>query len=177
MKPMMYSGLLSDAVDEGLSKLGELPKRAVYEALETDFSMRKKDIPTRFTEFSSILLGNIGPSARPVLEYIVDRFSTDLRTKSLASIDLDESIKRVDMVLKGSINLPNDIDRSSGVGPAQFKHKAAKTTHASLPKVPRPESEQTAESGTPSSGHQSTRRKGVLERTGNRPYAKANSEA
>jgi hypothetical protein len=113
MKPMMYSGLLSDAVDDGLNKLGQLPKKAIYEALETDFSMPKKDIPTRFTEFSSILLGSIGPTARPLLEYIVDRFSTGLPTESLSSIDLDESIKRVDMILKGSINLPNDIDHSS----------------------------------------------------------------
>jgi len=175
MKPMMYSGLLADAVDEGLGKLGQLPKKAIYEALETNFSMQKKDIPTRFTEFSSILLGSIGPSARPVLEYIVDRFSTGLPTESLPSIDLDESIKRVDMILKGSINLPNDIDHSSGVGSVQFKHKAAKTIHESLPEVSRAESKQTTESGTPPSGHQSTRKE-VPERTGNRPYAKANSE-
>jgi hypothetical protein len=174
MKPMRYSGLLSDAVDEGLSKLGQLPRKAIYEALETDFSMPKKDIPTRFTEFSSILLGSIGPSAKPVLEYIVDRFSTGVPTESMPSIDLDESIKRVDMILKGSINLPNDIDHSSGVGSVQFKHKAA--IHASLPEVPRAESRQTTESGTPPSGHQSTRKE-VLVRKGNRPYAKANSEA
>ena len=109
---MRYSGLLSNAVDEGLSKLGQLPKKAIYEALETDFSMPKKDIPTRFTEFSSILLGNIGPSARPLLEYIVDRFSTGLPTETLPSIDLDESIKRVDMILKRSINLPDDSETS-----------------------------------------------------------------
>jgi hypothetical protein len=158
---MRYSGLLSDAVDDGLSKLGQLPKKAIYEALETDFSMRKKDIPTRFTEFSSILLGNIGPSARPVLEYIVDRFSTGLPTESLSSIDLDESIKRVDMILKGSINLPNNIHRSSTVRRVQFKHKAAKTIHASLRNVPRSESKQTSESDTSPSGHQSTRKGGL----------------
>ena len=109
MESLMYTELLSDAVDEGLSKLGQLPKSAVYEALETDFSMPKKDIPTRFTEFSSILLGSIGPAARPLLEYIVDRFSTGLPPESLSSIDLDESIKRVDMILKGTMNLPNDV--------------------------------------------------------------------
>ena len=96
MKPMRYSGLLSNAVDEGLSKLGQLPKKAIYEALEADFSMRKKDIPTRFTEFSSILLGSIGPSAKPVLEYIVDRFSTGVPTESMPSIDLDESASVAD---------------------------------------------------------------------------------
>jgi hypothetical protein len=108
MRPIIYAGLLSDAVDEGLSKLGQLPKRAVYEALETDFGMPKKDIPTRFTEFSSILLESIGPAARPLLEYIVDRFSLSLPTESLSSIDLNESIRRVDMILKSTINVPED---------------------------------------------------------------------
>jgi hypothetical protein len=103
---MRYSWLLSDAVDEGLSKLGRLPKEAIYQALETNFSMRKRDIPARFAEFSSILLGNVGPSARPVLEYIVDRFASGLDTQCVSSIDLDESIKRVDMILNGSIDLP-----------------------------------------------------------------------
>jgi hypothetical protein len=97
-----YSALLSDAVDEGLSKLGQLPKDAIYEALKTDFSMRRKDIPMRFSEFSNILLENIGPVAKPVLEYIVDRFSYGLRTESLSYIDLGESIKRVDTILRGS---------------------------------------------------------------------------
>jgi hypothetical protein len=112
MMPMMYSGLLSDAVDEGLSRLGQLPKKAIYEALETEFSMPKNDIPTRFMEFSTILLGSIGPAATPLLEYIVDRFSIGLPTESLSSIDLDESIKRVDMIVKGTINPPDDIETS-----------------------------------------------------------------
>jgi hypothetical protein len=96
-----YSALIADAVDEGLGKLGQSPKDAIYEALETDFSMPRKDIPTRFAEFSSILLVNIGPSARPLLEYIVDRFSRGIHDESLSCIDLPESIKRVDVILNG----------------------------------------------------------------------------
>jgi hypothetical protein len=90
-----YSALIADAVDDGLSHLGESPKDAIYETLETDFGMQRKDIPTRFAEFSSILLENIGPDARPVLEYVVDRFSSGIRDESLLCIDLGESIKRV----------------------------------------------------------------------------------
>jgi hypothetical protein len=97
-----YSALIRDAVDEGLGRLGQSPKEAIYEALETNFSMQRKDIPTRFAEFSSILLENIGPSTKPVLQYIVDRFSCGIHDESLSSIDLDESIKRVDTILKGS---------------------------------------------------------------------------
>jgi hypothetical protein len=80
--------------------LGRLPKKAFYEALETDFSMRRKDIPTRFAEFSSILLENVGPGIKPVLEHIVDRFSSGIHDRSLSYIALDESIKRLDTILK-----------------------------------------------------------------------------
>jgi hypothetical protein len=108
-----YSGLLSDAIDEGLSVLGRSPKEAIYEALKTDFSMRKTDIPRRFAEFSSILKENIGPGATPLLEFIINRFSHGLRIESLSSIDLDESIKRVDMILKGNLTPPGRDDHTS----------------------------------------------------------------
>jgi hypothetical protein len=100
MRSPRFSALITDAVDEGLSMLGRLPKKAFYEALETDFSMRRKDIPMRFGEFSSILLENVGPGTKPVLEHIVDRFSSGIHDRSLSYIDLDESIKRVDTILK-----------------------------------------------------------------------------
>jgi hypothetical protein len=108
-----YSGVLSDAVDEGLSALGESPKEAIYEVLKTDFSMRKTDIPRRFAEFSSILKENIGPGATPLLEFIVDRFTQGLHIESLSSIDLDESIKRVDRILNGDLPLSNRGDDPS----------------------------------------------------------------
>ena len=128
-----YSALLSDAVDEGLSKLGRLPKDAVYEALKTDFSMRRKDIPTRFSEFSSILLENIGPVAKPVLEYIVDRFSYGLPTESLSCIDLGESIKRVDMILKGSLALSESSNHASRTVSVAPKGETINCPHAATP--------------------------------------------
>ena len=128
-----YSALLSDAVDEGLSKLGRLPKDAIYEALKTDFSMRRKDIPMRFSEFSSILLENIGPGAKPVLEYIVDRFSYGLGTKSLSYIDLGESIKRVDMILKGSLALSEGSNHASRTVSVSRKGETIDCTHPAIP--------------------------------------------
>jgi hypothetical protein len=128
-----YSALLSDAVDEGLSKLGRLPKDAVYEALKTDFSMRRKDIPTRFSEFSSILLENIGPVAKPVLEYVVDRFSYGIGTESLSSIDLGESIKRVDMILKGSLTLPEGSNHASRTVSVPAKGETIDCTRLGVP--------------------------------------------
>jgi hypothetical protein len=128
-----YSALLSDAVDDGLSKLGRLPKDAIYEALKTEFSMRRKDIPLRFAEFSGILLENIGPGAKPVLEYIVDRFSCELRTESLSSIDLGESIKRVDMILKGSLAISEGGNHAFRTVSEPPKGETIDCTHATIP--------------------------------------------
>jgi hypothetical protein len=104
-----YSGLLSDAIDEGLAALGQLPKDAIYEALKTNFSMQKKDIPARFAEFSNILRDNIGPSAEPLLGFIIDRFCREIRIESMSSIDLDESISRVHLIVKGALAAPAGI--------------------------------------------------------------------
>lgn len=130
---MRYSALLSDAVDEGLSKLGRLPRDAIYKALKTDFSMRRKDIPMRFSEFSNILLENIGPVAKPVLEYIVDRFSSGLRTESLSYIDLPQSIKRVDMILKGSLALSERSNHACRTVSVPPKGETIDCPHAAIP--------------------------------------------
>lgn len=152
-----YSALLLGAVDEGLSKLGQLPKDAIYEALKTDFSMRRKDIPMRFSEFSNILLENIGPVAKPVLEHIVDRFSYGLRTESLSYIDLGESIKRVEMILKGSLTLSegsNHLSRTVSVPP---KGETIDHTHASIPLTDsQPDFPGTNDSVVPSTAPQET---------------------
>jgi len=132
VKFVRYSGLLSDAVDEGLSALGQAPKKAIYEVLKTDFSMRKTDIPMRFAEFSSILKENIGLGATPLLEFIVDRFSQGLHIESLSSIDLDESIKRVDMILNGNLAVSNRDEHVSHIEPMLPGVKTADDSYGSI---------------------------------------------
>jgi hypothetical protein len=127
-----YSGLLSDAVDEGLSALGQAPKKAIYEVLKTDFCMQKTDIPRRFAEFSSILKENIGLGATPLLEFIVDRFSQGLHIESLSSIDLDESIKRVDMILNGDLALSNRSEHAPHTVSVLPSSKAAEESYGSI---------------------------------------------
>jgi hypothetical protein len=94
-----YSGMLSEAIDEGLGALGQLPMRVIYEKLETGFNMRKIDIPSRFDEFSRILRDAMGPSAEPILEFIIDRFYNELGVDSKQYADLDEYITRVCTIL------------------------------------------------------------------------------
>jgi len=132
VKFVRYSGLLSDAVDEGLSALGQAPRKAIYEVLKTDFSMRKSDIPMRFAEFSSILKENIGLGATPLLEFIVDRFSQGLHIESLSSIDLDESIRRVDMILNGDLAVSNGGEHVLHTGSALPSGKTADDSYGSI---------------------------------------------
>jgi hypothetical protein len=91
--------ILLEAIDEGLGVLGQLPRHAIYKGLETGFNMQKADIPTRFAEFSKILGDTMGPSAEPILEFIIDRFYTELGVDSKQYADLDEYIARVCTIL------------------------------------------------------------------------------
>jgi len=59
-----FGKLLVQAVDEGLSALGESGRQAVYECLETTFGIRRDDIPRRVDEFSDALHKVFGDSAK-----------------------------------------------------------------------------------------------------------------
>ena len=102
MKP---SRLFADAVDEGLSVLGQSPKDTIYGFLQQDYGMKKDDIPQRFQEFSSILMENVGPSGGHVLEFIIERFYSKLDRQAPKSPSLGEAITNVQKILKKEQNL------------------------------------------------------------------------
>ncbi len=47
--------ILLEAVEEGLSSLGDSPKRAIFFHLETSFEISKDNIPANLTDFSKAL--------------------------------------------------------------------------------------------------------------------------
>jgi hypothetical protein len=100
-------GLFTDAVDEGLSVLGQSPKEAIYGFLESNYGMERNEIPHRFREFSSILIGTVGPSTGHVLEFIIERFYSKLNLEVPASPTLDETIETVQRILKKQPELPH----------------------------------------------------------------------
>jgi len=59
-----FGKLLVHAVDEGLSALGESGRQVVYACLETNFGIRRNDIPGRVDEFSAALHKIFGDSAK-----------------------------------------------------------------------------------------------------------------
>jgi hypothetical protein len=63
--------ILLEAVDEGLSSLGDSPKQAIFFHLETSFEISKDKIPTNLTEFSKALEKIFGPGASYLEKLIV----------------------------------------------------------------------------------------------------------
>jgi hypothetical protein len=65
--------ILLEAVEEGLSSLGDSPKQAIFFHLETSFEISKDSIPTNLTEFSKALEKIFGPGASYLEKLIVKR--------------------------------------------------------------------------------------------------------
>jgi len=65
--------ILLEAVEEGLSSLGDSPKQAIFFHLETSFEISKDNIPTNLTEFSKALEKIFGPGSLYLEKLIVKR--------------------------------------------------------------------------------------------------------
>ena len=59
-----FEELLLEAVDEGLSSLGDSAKQAVYFNLEKTFNVNKRDIPYKIEEFADAIEKIFGLGAR-----------------------------------------------------------------------------------------------------------------
>jgi hypothetical protein len=58
-----FERLLLDAIDEGLSSLGESSKQTIYYHLERSFNLRREDIPTRIIAFTQAIENIFGVGA------------------------------------------------------------------------------------------------------------------
>lgn len=70
MSQYNFRRVLLDAIDQGLSSLGDSPKEAIFFHLESSFQLRKEDIPMNLTEFKQALERIFGPGA-PYLEKLI----------------------------------------------------------------------------------------------------------
>lgn len=59
-----FEEILLEAIDEGLSLLGESPKQALYFHLEETFNMNRQDIPYKIEEFSNVIEKIFGAGAK-----------------------------------------------------------------------------------------------------------------
>jgi hypothetical protein len=63
-KTTKFDKVLLEAIDEGLSLLGEESKKAVYSHLEKTFKMNRRDIPHRIEEFTDAIEKLFGAGAK-----------------------------------------------------------------------------------------------------------------
>lgn len=63
-KTMDFEELLMEAIDEGLSLLGESSKQVIYFYLEKTFKMNRLDIPYRIEDFTDAIEGIFGNGAK-----------------------------------------------------------------------------------------------------------------
>lgn len=73
-----FEKLLLEAVDQGLSSLGESSKQAIYFHLEKIYGVNRQDIPKKPAEFISAVEKLFGPGAK----YLETLFSERLREKT-----------------------------------------------------------------------------------------------
>ncbi len=64
---------LLEAVEDGISSLGDSPKQAIFFHLENSFQIGKKEIPANIYEFSKALEKIFGPGATYLEKLIVRR--------------------------------------------------------------------------------------------------------
>jgi len=65
-----FDELLLEAVDEGLSSIGESAKQAIYFHLKKGFNLKKNDIPYRIEDFAAAIEKIFGLGAN-VLEVLI----------------------------------------------------------------------------------------------------------
>lgn len=89
--------ILLEAVEEGLSSLGDSPKKAIFFHLETSFKIKKDNIPANLTEFAKALEKIFGPGASYLEKLIVKRLyeKLGLEFEEIESWDFLEYIDNV----------------------------------------------------------------------------------
>jgi hypothetical protein len=58
-----FEKVLLEAIDEGLSALGESPKQAIYFHLDRSFNIKKEEIPSRIMAFTQAIENIFGVGA------------------------------------------------------------------------------------------------------------------
>lgn len=76
-----FRKLLLEAVDEGLSSLGNSQKQAIYFCLEKTFAVKKKEIPNKVEEFASAIEKIFGNGAKileiQIMKHLYEKVGPD----------------------------------------------------------------------------------------------------
>jgi hypothetical protein len=73
-----FNQALLEAIDEGLSSLGKLPREAILHNLEDHFKIKKEDIPLNLTKFDDLLEKIFGSGTQYLERTIAQRLCEKL---------------------------------------------------------------------------------------------------
>jgi len=76
-----FCNIVLEAIDEGLTSLGESSKKKIYFHLEKTFGIRKRQIPLRINDFSDALERIFGSSAKHLEILLIKRLHTKVQTR------------------------------------------------------------------------------------------------
>lgn len=81
MRPKDFEKKFLEAIEEGLSTLGDSPKQAILFHLENTFKIKREEIPQNLTEFQKALEKIFGPGAlyleKLILKRLYDKFQLE----------------------------------------------------------------------------------------------------
>ena len=75
MSKRSFEKLLLEAVDDGLSSLGDSAKHAIYFHLKKTFNINRRDIPSKIEQFADAIEKIFGFGAKPIEILIIRRLN------------------------------------------------------------------------------------------------------
>ncbi|MEM1566770.1 MAG: hypothetical protein QW510_06815 [Candidatus Bathyarchaeia archaeon] len=88
-----FQKTILDAIEEGLSTLGDSPKQAILFHLENTFKLRREEIPENLTEFRKALEKIFGPGTPYVEKLILKKLYSKLNLEPENGLDLLNSVE------------------------------------------------------------------------------------
>lgn len=91
-----FNNLLLEAVDEGLSSLGESSKHAIYFHLEKSFDIRKQDIPSKIDFFADAIEKMFGGGANfleiLIMKHLYKQIGSGLELRTSQDLEFTEYV-------------------------------------------------------------------------------------
>jgi hypothetical protein len=99
MSPQKFQKTFLEAVEEGLSTLGDSPKQAILFHLEESFKIKKEEIPKNLTEFKEALEKIFGPGAvyieKLILKKLCDKLNLEFENSTMECLDFLNSLENL----------------------------------------------------------------------------------
>jgi hypothetical protein len=106
LTPKDFQKTFLEALEEGLSSLGESPKQAILFHLENSFKIKREEIPRNLTEFKKALEKIFGPGTpyleKLILKKLYDKLNLEWENLETENPDFLNSVENLKKLLFSS---------------------------------------------------------------------------